>query len=136
MFFFKWAFRQKHLKRYGNKDKSPLKVQLEVTPKDSELMFRTKGEKSIVYLDKIHATNFMGYWHNDKVIVRKDGNLLFEGDVVHYGPKTAQEYFRGVTADDDRIMYLEASMYEPGTTIEIQTWAFFNLKDLISREFK
>lgn len=132
-FFRRWVFKQKLLKKYGNRDNFPLAIHFKVSLIEGKEMLCIGGEESILYISKIKANHFNIGKHHNKVIVRKDNRIIHEGHVISYGTRTEQIFFKGIAEDDSNTTELAADMYEIGTTVEIQTWAFFTIGDYLAK---
>jgi hypothetical protein len=135
-FFSKWARTQIALKTYGKKEECPLILNLDVVEFEGQPKFGLRKGKSTAFLEELHAINFKGYWHRDKVILRKDDKILREGYVQYYGTHAATEFFFEIISQYSRDIRLTASMFEIGTTLEIRTWAFFSVGEFLLKEFR
>ena len=135
-FFCRWAGTQKMLKKYGAREEYPLAIQVGVKEHYKQRKFHLPGEKFVVHFDELHSVNFVGRWHNDKVIVRNGDEVVREGKVVHYGTHAASEFWKGLHPKEEYMCILTPEMFELGNTIEIQTWAHFSVGEFIAKAWR
>ena len=135
-FFAQWAWDQWLFEEYGSRAEYPLEISFTVKNHEGRKMFCMRGEEeSVTYISQIHAINFIGYWHHDKVIVILPNKKECVGEVTYYGTHAAQEYFYKVNPDREYENCLWPKMFKTGTVIKIQTWAFFSLGEFLAKVF-
>ncbi len=126
--FQKWAKEKWTLDTYGYQTNYRLKVHFIVCGLGSSKYFVIHGAH-YKNIGELNAGKFSSTIHNDKVTVLRQGVPIKTGYIAEYGTHASNFCFQDIVPSP--VPILSADNYEVDDMVEIETWRYSILEDLI-----